>query len=108
MDGYPNVTAIDDQTFQSEVLTCPVRCLVEFGAIQVQSSRDILQDLNFIASQHQGKARMFYVDIEAYGDLYRKYCNIPNTVVRFLGGEPSGELVGLHEYNEYVNLLGLD
>lgn len=107
MDGYPNVTAVDDQTFESEVLSCPVKCLVEFGATEVQSSRDILQILNLLGSQYQGRARMFYVDIEKYDDLFRKYDILPDTIIRFMGGQPSGELVGIHEYGDYVNLLGL-
>lgn len=107
MDGYPNVTAVDDQTFESEVLLCPVKCLVEFGATEVQSSRDILQILNYLGSQYQGRAKMFYVDIEKYNDLFRKYNILPNTIIRFMGGQPSGELVGIHEYSDYVDLLGL-
>ncbi|MGL4968492.1 MAG: thioredoxin family protein [Inquilinus sp.] len=107
MDGYPNVTAVDDQTFESEVLSCPVRCLVEFGATEVRSSRDILQILDHLGSQYQGRAKMFYVDIEKYNDLFRRYNILPNTIIRFTEGQPSGELVGIHEYSDYVDLLGL-
>ncbi|WP_343713235.1 thioredoxin family protein [Inquilinus sp.] len=107
MNGYPNVTAVDDQTFESEVLLCSVRCLVEFGATEVQPSRDILQILNLLGSQFQETAKMFYVDIEKYDNLFRKYNIRPDTIIRFVEGQPSGELVGIHEYGDYVDLLNL-
>jgi thioredoxin 1 len=92
MSKAPEVTAED---FDSQVLESDVPVLVDFYASWCPPCRLIAPDVDAVAAQMEGKARVFKLDVDAHPDVESRYGvrTIP-TLIFFKGGQVVDQIIG--------------
>ena len=92
--------------FQREVLESEVPVLVDFSAVWCGPCRAIEPHVEAIASERQGKAKVFKVDVDSDGDVAARYgvMSIPALIV-FKGGQEVDRMVGAGPKDAIKNLL---
>jgi thioredoxin 1 len=103
-----NVHEFNQGNFDSEVLKSDVPVLVDFTATWCGPCKALAPIVEKVADEFQGKVKVGKLDIDANGDITRKYGvrSVP-TVLVFKGGEKVGQHVGLTTQDKLVKLLGL-
>ena len=97
------LTAAD---FEKEVLQSDVPVLVDFWATWCGPCMAIAPHVEAIASELQGKAKVFKVDVDSDGDVAARYgvMSIPALIV-FKGGQEVDRMVGAGPKDAIKNLL---
>ena len=88
--------AVTSADFDKEVLQSDVPVLVDFWAAWCGPCRRVAPEVDAVAEQLAGKAKVVKVDIDADPDLAAKYniVSIPALFI-FKGGRPVDQIVGL-------------
>jgi thioredoxin 1 len=89
-------TAVSTIDFDKEVLQSSIPVLVDFWAPWCGPCRRIADEVDAVASELQGKAKVVKVNVDENGALAEKYGvrGIPNLVI-FKGGSVVDQIVGL-------------
>ena len=103
-----NVLEFTDGNFESEVLKSDVPVLVDFTATWCGPCKALAPIVEKVADELQGKVKVGKLDIDANGEITKKYGvrSVP-TVLIFRGGEKVGQHVGLTTRDKLVTLLGV-
>ena len=93
--GHTNLIHVDDQGFQSEVLSSPTAVIVDFWASWDGGSRSIAPVFELLSDKYQGKLLFARLDIDANPETPMRY-NIQAipTFVIFKGGQEKARMVG--------------
>ena len=103
-----NVHEFNEGNFDSEVLKSSVPVLVDFTATWCGPCKALAPIVEKVADDFEGKVKVGKLDIDANGELTRKYGvrSVP-TVLVFKGGEKVGQHVGLTTRDKLLQLLGV-
>lgn len=87
--------AVDDNTFQSEVLEAKVPVLVDFWAAWCGPCRMIAPIVEELADEYDGKLKVAKLDVDANQGSARQFgvMSIP-TLILFKDGKPVTRIVG--------------
>ena len=90
-----HAAAVNDQSFQAEVLDSPVPVLVDFWAAWCGPCRVVAPIVDQLAAEYQGKLKVVKVDVDENQDVPMRYRvqSIP-TLLLFKGGEDVERLIG--------------
>jgi thioredoxin 1 len=90
-----NATAINDATFESEVLQSKEPVLVDFWATWCGPCKMIAPALDEIASEQAGKLKVVKLDVDENGQTAMKFGvqSIP-TLILFKDGQPAERMMG--------------
>lgn len=102
------VDFVTEKNFESEVLKSDVPVLVDFTATWCGPCKQLAPIVEKIASEQQGKVKVFKLDIDENPQLTAKYGvrSVP-TVLVFKGGAKAGQHVGLTTKDKLEKLLGV-
>ncbi len=100
------VPTIGESTFEAEVLASELPVLVEFGAEWCQPCKAMAPELEALARELEGKARVVKVDIDASPGLARslRVQSVPMFYV-FAGGRPVDAAVGAVPRKKLAQML---
>lgn len=103
-----NIHEFTDGNFDSEVLKSSVPVLVDFTATWCGPCKALAPIVEKVADDFAGKIKVGKLDIDANGEMTRKYGvrSVP-TVLVFKNGEKIGQHVGLTSRDNLVKLLGV-
>ncbi len=89
------LSAVDDATFDTDVLASGIPVLVEFGASWCPPCRMIAPVLEDIANERAGQLRVRSIDVDANPKTQTKYAvmSLP-TMLLFVGGTPVRQVIG--------------
>lgn len=98
--------AVTNAEFDEKVIKSDVPVLVDFWAAWCGPCKVIGPSVEQIASEYDGKAKVFKVDIDSEGDLAQKYniMSIPSLLV-FKGGKVVDQMVGAAPKAQIAALL---
>lgn len=98
--------AITGSKFEEEVLNSQVPVLVDFWATWCGPCRMIGPSVEELATEYQGKAKVFKVDVDSEGDLASQYgiMSIPALLV-FKGGKVVDKMVGAQPKAAIASLI---
>lgn len=101
-------TALTAAEFEAQVLQSEQPVLVDFGAGWCGPCRQIAPEVDAVAEQYAGRARVFTVDVDKEPDLAARYGvqGLPTLLV-FKGGRPVSQIVGLAPRSEIALKLGV-
>lgn len=104
----PNVIAIDDESFETDVLASELPVLVDFTATWCNPCRALAPVIEKIADDHAGVIRVGTVDIDAAPGVARRFAirGAP-TVIAFKGGREVGRHAGTAPARKLLELLEL-
>ncbi len=88
-------TAVTTVDFDKEVLQSDVPVLVDFWAVWCGPCRRVGPEVDAVAEQLSGKAKVFKVNVDEEPDIAGRYGvqSIP-TLIIFKGGQIVGQIVG--------------
>lgn len=100
--------ALTGAEFEAAVLQSEQPVLVDFGASWCGPCRKIAPEVDAVAEQYEGRARVFTVDVDQEPDLAARYGvqGLPTLLV-FKGGRPVSQIVGLVPRSEIALKLGV-
>jgi|SRR5579875_838948 thioredoxin 1 len=89
------VEAVTEQTFEAQVLKSAIPVLVDFWAAWCGPCRMIAPIVEELASEYEGRLKVFKLDVDENGDIAARYSimSIP-TLGLFRGGELIERIVG--------------
>lgn len=98
--------ALTGSRFEDEVINSDVPVLVDFWATWCGPCRAIAPHVEAIATEVEGQAKVFKVDVDTDGDLAQKYgiMSIPALIV-FKGGQEVDRMVGAGSKDDIKNFL---
>lgn len=98
--------AVSTNEFDSKVLASDVPVLVDFWAEWCGPCKAIGPSVEQLASEYQGKAKVFKVDVDSEGDLATRYgvMSIPALLV-FKGGKVVDQMVGAAPKDKIAALI---
>lgn len=87
--------AVDDKSFQSEVLEAKIPVLVDFWAAWCGPCRMIAPIVEELATEYEGKMKVAKLDVDANQESARQFgvMSIP-TLILFKDGKPTARIVG--------------
>ncbi len=90
-----NPVAVDDNTFQSEVLEAETPVLVDFWAAWCGPCRMLAPIVDQLADEYEGKIKVAKLDVDANQNTARQFSvmSIP-TLILFKEGKPIERLTG--------------
>ena len=94
--GAPNIAALTEENFDTEVLKSPTPVLVDFWAEWCGPCKMIAPILDELAEEYEGRIRIGKVNIDEQQQLAAQYGvrAIP-TLLLFHNGEVADQIVGL-------------
>lgn len=100
------LTRVTEQTFENEILRSELPVLVEFGAVWCGPCKTVAPELEALARELAGKAKIVTVDIDQCPNLSREMGvqSVPAFVV-FHQGRPIGGRVGAMKRQELRQML---
>lgn len=89
------VEGVTEQTFEAQVLKSAIPVLVDFWAAWCGPCRMIAPIVEELASEYEGRLKVFKLDVDENGDIAARYSimSIP-TLGLFRGGELIERIVG--------------
>ena len=97
---------VSQDQFAQAVLGSPVPVVVDFFATWCGPCRELAPALDQLAREYQGRAKFVRVDVDQSPQLSREYkVEALPTVGFFKGGQEVRRLVGLHQAQDYRNVL---
>ena len=103
----PNITVVDDSSFDEQVLKADRPVLIKFSARHCPPCRVLAPIIDRIAEEGAGRYRVFSVDIDEAPRVATRYgIRAVPTLLAFRGGAPRGQLVGLTSRESIYKLLG--
>ena len=101
-----NVTAVDDRSFEAEVLRAEAKVLVDFGARWCGPCRALDPIIARIADENVGRVKVVTVDIDDAPEVAARYgIRAAPTVMVFERGERLAQRVGLTTKENLLKLL---
>src|SRR3989338_8227783 len=102
----PNIVAVTDGNFESEVLKAGVPALVDFWAEWCGPCRALAPTLDELATEFAGKVKITKMNVDENPDVPGRYRirGIP-TLLLFKGGELVDQLVGAHPKAAIAGML---
>lgn len=99
-------TAVQNETFEAEVLQSDVPVLVDFWAPWCGPCRAVAPTIDELATEYEGRAKVVKVDIDQASELAQKFgvSSIPAFFV-FKDGEVRGNTVGAVSKAQLAALL---
>ena len=90
-----NAVAVNEESFNKEVLESTIPVLVDFWAAWCGPCRAIAPIVEQIAAEHSGKLKVVKLDVDENGEVSIRYgvMNIP-TLLLFKGGKVVERIVG--------------
>jgi thioredoxin 1 len=90
-----SVQAVEDATFEREVLQSPTPVLIDFWAAWCAPCRAIAPVVEEIASEYAGKLKVVKMDVDANPQTPSRYGvrGIPNLII-FQGGQVKEQIIG--------------
>lgn len=102
----PNITVVDDKSFDEQVLTADRPVLIKFGAQHCPPCRVLAPVIDRIADEGAGRYRVFSVDIDEAPRVATRYgIRAVPTLLAFKNGAPCGQLVGVASRAAVLKLL---
>jgi thioredoxin 1 len=102
----PNVTVVDDNSFDKLVLGEDRPVLIKFSSQHCPPCRALAPIIDRIADEGVGKYRVFSVDIDQAPRVATRYgIRAVPTLLAFANGAPKGQLVGLSNRAAVLKLL---
>ena len=103
-----NVLEFNESNFESEVLKSSLPVLVDFTATWCGPCKALAPIVEKVANEYEGKVKVGKLDIDANGEITRKYGvrSVP-TVLVFQDGKKIAQHVGLTTQDKLVKLIGL-
>jgi thioredoxin 1/putative thioredoxin len=97
---------VNEETFEAEVLASELPVLVEFGAEWCQPCKQMAPELEALAKELQGKARIVKVDVDESQLLARslRVQSVPMFFV-FVGGRPVDAAMGAAPRKQLAQML---
>ncbi len=106
MNPSKNMIAIDDATFEAEVLRAELPVMVNFGAKWCGPCSALHPIVSRIADEHVGRVKVITVDIDDAPETAARYgIRGAPTVMVFVGGERRGQHLGLTSREKLLKLL---
>ncbi len=101
-----NVITLTTSNFETEVTHSDKPVLVDFWATWCGPCRAVAPIVEQLATEYDGKAKIGKIDVDAEGDLARKYgiSSIP-TIMVFKGGEVVEQVLGARPKNQIAAML---
>jgi thioredoxin 1 len=102
-----NVIAVDDRSFDEQVLNSDKPVLIKFSTRACAPCRTLAPTVDRIADELEGRWRVFSVDVDDAPRVATRYMirSVP-TLLAFAGGAPRGQLVGVQSREAILKLLG--
>lgn len=101
-----NITPLNDTCFDELVLKSEQPVLIKFFTKQCPPCRALAPIVERIASEVQGRCRVFSIDIDEAPRTATRYgIRAVPTLLAFRGGAPRGQLVGLTSREAIYKLL---
>lgn len=102
-----HVPAVNDATFEAEVLKSPIPVLVDFYAEWCGPCKRLAPTVEEVAREQAGKVKVVKVDIDGSQESASKYgvMAVP-TLVLFKNGAEAGRLMGLAPKPKIEALIG--
>src|SRR5437763_16702870 len=97
---------VSSSDFEKNVLESEIPVLVDFWAEWCGPCKAIGPSIEQLATEYQGKARVYKIDVDSEGDLAMKYniMSIPALVV-FKGGKEVDRMVGAAPKQQIAALI---
>lgn len=98
--------AVTTSEFEEKVLKSELPVLIDFWAVWCGPCKAIAPSVEQIATEYEGKAKVYKVDVDTEGELAQKYgiMSIPSLLV-FKGGKVVDQMVGAAPKAAIENLL---
>jgi thioredoxin 1 len=107
MEANANVTAVNDATFDQEVLASEVPVLVDFGATWCPPCRALEPIVRRLADESVGRVKVVTVDADESPEVAKRYgVRAVPTVLVFRKGEKVASHLGMATREKLVELLG--
>ena len=102
-----NVQAIEDASFEREVLQSPTPVLIDFWATWCAPCRAIAPVVEELAQEYAGKLKVVKMDVDANPQTPSRYGvrGIPNLII-FQNGEVKEQIIGAVPKSELVRKIG--
>jgi thioredoxin 1 len=102
-----SVQAVEDGTFEREVLQSPTPVLIDFWATWCAPCRAIAPVVEEIAREYDGQLKVVKMDVDANPETPSRYGvrGIPNLIL-FQGGQVKEQIIGAVPKAQLVQAIG--
>lgn len=100
------ITSIGEEEFDKLTFESRTPVMVMFGAERCHVCKELLPIVEEIASDYAAKMKVYWVDVDAFKDLFKRFRlrGIPQLLI-FDGGEVKEHIGGLHSKEEIVEVI---
>jgi thioredoxin 1 len=106
MAENPNVHAVSDSSFDTDILKCEQPVLVDFWAPWCGPCRSVAPIVDDLATQYLGKLKVAKINVDESSNVAMKYqvTSIP-TFILFKNGEVADRVLGAIPRSEFVKFI---